>query len=237
MARKNHASLKTTVPKTRKNESLLQKKAFLIACEGVCTEPNYIKNLVRIEKLNKNIAEGTIVKIAPHQHSDPCGVLTDLLSTSNKEDFDECWIVIDRDAVEFKGKGFGGHTEENFNQAINEAEKNNVKVAFSNPCFELWIVLHFEYRDTQVLRDDIQHKALEKINSLLAQKNKLKNVDELKNFEELYSILKDKTSLAIKFAQKLSENEAKQKNPSTSVHKLVNALTTCETEKYTAVEK
>lgn len=65
----------------------------------------------------------------------------------------------------------------------------------------------------------------------------MKNVDELKNFEELYSILKDKTSLAIKFAQKLSENEAKQKNPSTSVHKLVNALTACETEKYTAVEK
>ena len=64
MARKKHASFKTTVPETRKNESLLQKKAFLIACEGVCTEPNYIKNLVRIEKLNKNIAEGTIVKIA-----------------------------------------------------------------------------------------------------------------------------------------------------------------------------
>ena len=37
--------------------------------------------------------------------------------------------------------------------------------------------------------------------------------------------------------EKLSENEAKQKNHSTSVHKLVNALTVCETEKYTAVEK
>ncbi|WP_191014029.1 RloB family protein [Treponema zioleckii] len=175
--------------------------------------------------MNKNIAEGTTVKIAPHQHSDPCGVLTDLLSTSNKEDFDECWIVIDRDAVEFKGKGFGGHTEENFNQAISEAEKKNVKVAFSNPCFELWIVLHFEYRDTESSRDDIQNKALEKINSLLPQKDKLKNVDELKNFEELYSVLKDKTSLAIKFAKKLSENEVKKKKPSTTVHKLVSALT------------
>lgn len=225
MARKNHVSFKTKALEIRKGENLTQKKAFLIACEGVCTEPNYIKNLVNIEKLSKKIAEGTTVKIAPHQHSDPLGVLTDLLSTSNKEDFDECWIVIDRDAVEFKGKGFGGHTEENFNQAISEAEKNNVKVAFSNPCFELWIILHFEYRDTKCSRDDIQNKALEKINSLLPQKNKLKNVDELKNFKKLYSVLKDKTSSAIKFAKKLSENEVKKKNPSTTVHKLVSALT------------
>lgn len=75
MPRKSHNSFKSTVPETRKNETLSQKKAFLIACEGECTEPNYIKNLVAVEKLNKNIAEGTVVKIATHQHSDPCGVL------------------------------------------------------------------------------------------------------------------------------------------------------------------
>lgn len=225
MARKKHASFKSTAPELRKGESLSPKKAFLIACEGECTEPNYIKNLVRLEKLSKNIAEGTTVRIAPHQHSDPLGVFTDFMSISNRDDFDECWIVIDRDAVEYKGRGFGGHTKENFYKAINEASKNNVKVAFSNPCFELWIDLHFEYRDTECSRDDIQHKALEKINSLLQQKDKLKNVDELKNFEELYSVLKDKTSTAIKFAEKLSENEANHKNPSTSVHRLVKALT------------
>ena len=225
MPRKSHNSFKSTVPETRKNETLSQKKAFLIACEGECTEPNYIKNLVAVEKLNKNIAEGTVVKIATHQHSDPCGVLADLLSTHNREDFDECWIVIDRDAVEFKGNGFGGHTKENFNKAIENALQNNVKIAFSNPCFELWIILHFEYRDTESSRDDIQDKALEKINSLLPQGKKLKNVDKLKNFERLYSLLKEKTPSAIKFAKKLSENEVQRKNPSTSVYRLVNALT------------
>lgn len=55
--------------------------------------------------------------------------------------------------------------KENFKQAITEALENNVKVAFSNPCFELWIVLHFEYRDTECLRNNIQHKVLEKLNS------------------------------------------------------------------------
>lgn len=226
MARKKHTSFKSIVPEKRKEESFSLKKAFLIACEGICTEPNYIKNLVYEEKQNKHIAEGTVVKIAQHQHSDPYGVLSDLLSTSNKDDFDECWIVIDRDEVEYKGKGFGGHSKENFNKAVTEALENNVKVAFSNPCFELWIVLHFEYRDTECFRDDIQHKALEKVNSLLPQQKCLKNVDELKNFEGLYTVLKDKTSVAIKFAEKLSANEAKYKNPSTTVHSLVKILTT-----------
>ena len=226
MARKKHTSFKSIVPEKRKEESFSLKKAFLIACEGICTEPNYIKNLVYEEKQNKHIAEGTVVKIAQHQHSDPYGVLSDLLSTSNKDDFDECWIVIDRDEVEYKGKGFGGHSKENFNKAVTEALENNVKVAFSNPCFELWIVLHFEYRDTECFRDDIQHKALEKVNSLLPQQKCLKNVDELKNFEGLYTVLKDKTSVAIKFAEKLSANEAKYKNPSTTVHSLVKTLTT-----------
>ena len=226
MARKKHTSFKSIVPEKRKEESFSLKKAFLIACEGICTEPNYIKNLVYEEKQNKHIAEGTVVKITQHQHSDPYGVLSDLLSTSNKDDFDECWIVIDRDEVEYKGKGFGGHSKENFNKAVTEALENNVKVAFSNPCFELWIVLHFEYRDTECFRDDIQHKALEKVNSLLPQQKCLKNVDELKNFEGLYTVLKDKTSVAIKFAEKLSANEAKYKNPSTTVHSLVKTLTT-----------
>ena len=226
MARKKHTSFKSIVPEKRKEESFSLKKAFLIACEGICTEPNYIKNLVYEEKQNKHIAEGTVVKITQHQHSDPYGVLSDLLSTSNKDDFDECWIVIDRDEVEYKGKGFGGHSKENFNKAVTEALENNVKVAFSNPCFELWIVLHFEYRDTECFRDDIQHKALEKVNSLLPQQKCLKSVDELKNFEGLYTVLKDKTSVAIKFAEKLSANEAKYKNPSTTVHSLVKTLTT-----------
>lgn len=121
--------------------------------------------------------------------------------------------------MEFKGNGFGGHTKENFNKAIENALQNNVKIAFSNPCFELWIILHFEYRDTESSRDDIQDKALEKINSLLPQGKKLKN------FERLYSLLKEKTPSAIKFAKKLSENEVQRKNPSTSVYRLVNALT------------
>ena len=160
MGRKNHISFKNNFSLKRKGETRHPLKAYLIACEGICTEPNYINGLVRFEKSNRRIAEGTVVKIASHQHSNPCGVLEDLLGTPNISSYDECWIVIDRDETELKGKGFGGHSEKDFYKALDKSKKFGVEVACSNPCFELWIVLHFEFRDTACSRDDIQKKAL-----------------------------------------------------------------------------
>lgn len=224
MARKNQSSLKNVVPLVRKKETRVPLKAFLIACEGICTEPNYIKGLVDYEKANRQIAEGTIVKIASHQHSDPYGVLIDLLATPDMDDYDELWIVIDRDEVELKGEGFGGHSEENFQKAIDESKCCGVEVACSNPCFELWIVLHFEYRDTACSRFDIQRRALEKVNSILPNGKKLKKVNDLKTVGNLYDLLKGKLDTARNNAAKLKDNEKKKANPSSGMYKLLDSL-------------
>ena len=45
---------------------------------------------------------------------------------------DEGWIVIDRDAW----------TETELNNVHREANERGFYVAFSNPCFELWLYLH-----------------------------------------------------------------------------------------------
>ena len=196
----------------------------MIACEGICSEPNYINGLVLNEKINRKIANGTVVKITPHQHSDPYGVLQDLLGSPNYESYDELWIVIDRDEVELKRKGFGGHTEENFQKALKESKEHGVKVACSNPCFELWIVLHFEYRDTACSRGDIQKKALVKINSILPKEKQLKKVENLKSLENLYNLLKDRVDIARRNAKKLRSNEEAKANPSTGMYKLLDSL-------------
>ena len=225
MARKkNHTTIKSFEHEKRKPESKDGLKIFLIACEGECTEPNYLLGLVSHQKQLKNIAAGTEVIIARHTHSDPHGVLQDLLDTPNREQYDEFWIVIDRDPVELKGKGFGGHSADNFATAIKEAADKNVKVACSNPCFALWIVLHFEYRDTACTRDDIQKKALEKINSLLDSKHKLSNVDQMKSIENIYSLLQDKIFTAKRNAEKLKENDDDYRNPSSGMFRLLSSL-------------
>lgn len=51
--RKHSKSLKHIETKIRKTKILFQKKTFLIACEGLCTEPNYITSLVNYQKKKK----------------------------------------------------------------------------------------------------------------------------------------------------------------------------------------
>ena len=46
MGRKNHNSFKHISHETRKPETKVGLKSYLIACEGECTEPNYINGLV-----------------------------------------------------------------------------------------------------------------------------------------------------------------------------------------------
>ena len=71
MARKKHENLKSKKHDLRKPESKDGLKILLIACEGECTEPNYLLGLVSHQKQLKNIAAGTEVIIAKHSHSDP----------------------------------------------------------------------------------------------------------------------------------------------------------------------
>lgn len=224
MGRKKHQNLKSITHLTRKIESKSPKKIYLIACEGECTEPNYIKGLVKHQKDQGKIALGTEIKFSRHNHSDPYGVLQDLLNTPNLDFFDELWIVIDRDEVELKGKGFGGHLKENFNKTLEESQNKNVSVACSNPCFEFWILLHFEYRDTACTREEIQKKALEKVNTILEKEKQLRKVDELKSIENLYDLLKTKVDVAVRNANKLKVNQSKKQNPSTGMFKLLESL-------------
>ena len=51
-------------------------------------------------------------------------------------DYDEIWCVFDIDE------------HPNVPQAVEEARQVGVEVAVSNPCFELWLVLHIRDRET-----------------------------------------------------------------------------------------
>ena len=62
-------------------------------------------------------------------------------------EFDEIWCVFDVDA----------HPD--VNSAIAEARDAGIGIAVSNPCFELWLVLHVEDRSTEVHRHTIQRRA------------------------------------------------------------------------------
>jgi hypothetical protein len=141
--------------------------------------------------------------------------LQDLQNHQGYDEFDHQWIVIDRDEERTNS---GGHTLENFTQAITIAKSKGIKVAYSNPCFEIWYLLHFEYRNTAIDRDELVEKL--ELNYQYA-KNKLFAV----------VLNQDLQITAIKNAQKLhNASQSATDNPNTTVHELVKLLNGFKTE-------
>ncbi|NEP41321.1 MAG: RloB domain-containing protein, partial [Okeania sp. SIO2H7] len=126
-----------------------------------------------------------------------------------KEDgnYNQVWCVFDRDSFPVK----------NFNQAIKDAKNYNIEVAYSNEAFEIWYLLHFEYRDTAMSRKDYRKSLTKKLNKKYE-----------KNSNKMYEILESKQPQAIKNAEKLLEQynplNPVNDNPSTTVHLLVKEL-------------
>lgn len=61
--------------------------------------------------------------------------------------YDEIWCVFDRDL------------HPNVDEALALAERYGIGVVLSNPCIELWFVLHFEDQTASIHRHDAQRRA------------------------------------------------------------------------------
>lgn len=124
------------------------------------------------------------------------------------EDGDQIWCVFDID-------DFLRDNQEQFRKALAKAQKNKIKIAWSNQCFELWLMLHFEQISTAISNKDYPKKltALFKKIGVTYKKN------SLGIFKELLS----KQNAAIRRAKKNFQNNPAQ-NPSTSIFLLVEEL-------------
>jgi RloB-like protein len=177
------------------------KQRFLIVCEGTKTEPNYFKSF----RVPKDVVD--VKGVA----KDPSGIVNSAKELAKEDEYDQVWCVFDRDP------GTDSWTAENFNNALGNAKRLKFHVAYSNKCFELWYILHFEFLNTGLPRDDYQAK----LTKHLGQKYE-------KNDLKMYENLLDRQQTAIKHSQKLLESydrsNPEQDNPSTTVHLLVQAL-------------
>lgn len=142
----------------RRESHLNQRLLVILACEDSKSSRYYFEALFDLLKIDRTITTTSCV-FATHQHTNPTGVLTDLkvhrtVTGKTYKDYDHRWIVIDRDEERCGG---GGHTLSDFNDALSQAENNKppVQVAWSNPCFEIWYLLHAQYRDAALTRDQL----------------------------------------------------------------------------------
>ncbi len=128
---------------------------IVIACEGAATEPKYFNGLkerqhiprIHVEVLQREIPE----------NSSPPAVLEMLKKFYRKyrlQEGDQLWLVIDRDRQSWE--------EAAISKVARECRQSGYFMALSNPCFELWLLLHFE---------DVEDKGKQYCDRLFANAN------------------------------------------------------------------
>jgi len=120
--------------------SLSRKAAFrepkikiLIFSEGANTEPTYIKQFARLHgngqvKIKIHGGAGAPKTILEEARDAIRAVST---SKNSYDRYDQVWAIFDRD------------DHEEIARCRSEARDCGVRVAYSNPCFEVWILLHY----------------------------------------------------------------------------------------------
>lgn len=213
--------------KKRKEESKkLAPYRYLIVCEGTKTEPNYfqgIKKLIDIKYEDKVTVKGRkfdINIVGTGRNTEDLVKFTieeiDRAKSLDELPYGNVWVVFDKDDF----------TDQQFNNAIAQAKKNEYRVAWSNEAIELWFLLHFEYLQSAIHRSQY----IEKLNEYFGVFGLGKYE---KNLENIYDILVGFGSLekAIANANRLRKLhdemgmvKAAQMNPCTTVDILVEEL-------------
>ena len=197
----------------RAKESRKPYDKVLIVCEGEKTEPYYLIALRDHLKLSQ-----ANIKIDPNCDSSPTSVVKyakELIKESLKNPYDHVFCVIDRDR----------HSD--FNTAIaqiNGYKNKDTKLhaIVSNPCFEFWILLHFNYT-TKLFGTSGDSPCIN-----LIKKNLKVFIEDYKKGDKaiMPTIIKSGLEMAIVNAKRANKTAKKNgsDNPTTQMDELVNYL-------------
>lgn len=227
--------------KLRSDDTRIEDKlpTFIIFTEDAMSEKLYFESF-QTEKLKINVVED--------QKSKMESIFRAIKHCEKNKVFDKgihIWCVFDRD---FNGIPNELDKDEiSFDESPHTAKRNNIKVAWSNDCFELWILLHYEDVDekepllrnenyerlTEILKVDKKISSDLHVNIEQGTFNYVNNFKRKKNFiNYILPTLKDPTrrTTAIKRAEELEKYHATRNVvphkmcPCTMVHHLVKEL-------------
>ena len=116
-------------------------------CEGVASEPDYINALKRLPHVRSNTS--IEIEIDPRQGV-PLTLVERAIERGDDDEIDERWCIFD---VEWP------MNHPNLKRAIKLAIDHGVRVAVSNPCFELWLILHFDDQTAFITTDDAERRS------------------------------------------------------------------------------
>ena len=199
-----------TSNKKRKKKVYQKKKKNYIDCNRRKnkTEKTYF------QEFNKHLKNCNIV-FSNGNNTDPVKIVNDAINTAESKDIesengDLLYAVFDTDFNKIL----------QIETARKLARKNDIEIILSNPCFEIWLLLHFRYSTRGY------HSNNEVLNELCNHwPEYCKNIDS-------FQYLQDRCKSAIENARKLKKfclemngtESIECCNPSTDVYKLVTDL-------------
>jgi hypothetical protein len=179
---------------------------ILIVCEGTRTEPGYFNELRHTERIpiDLEIRRGGVPKTLVERAVE--------LKNAAKKDaktrqdvnllYDEVWCVFDIDehpAVP---------------DAKQQARDNGIELAISNPCFELWILLHFRDQRAHIDRAVVQRDCAKY----------LPDYEKAVPFAKLHPNYEEVVKRALDLDAWQQTRGGEGSNPSTGVHKLTEKI-------------
>lgn len=187
-------------------------RRILIICEDSKSSVLYLKkfpvdpDLVQIEYEGTGMNTDSLMEEAIRRKTE---------AIREKRPYNKVWVVFDRD--DFPPK--------NFNRAFDLASSHReVTACWTNECFELWYLLHFQYLDTEMDRDRICTEVGKKIGRSYE-----------KNDGTVYEVLESRLPVALRNADRLyqsnTDGRCHRQNPSTNVHQLIRMLKELDPEK------
>lgn len=189
-----------------------QKSLILFGLEGKNkTEKNYFSNF-------QQIRGKFIIRWASGNATDPVGIVENIkryILKKNLKEGDRAFAVFDMDIDPLK--------EAAVEKARNLAKGQNIELITSNPCFEVWFVLHFEDSTASY------NSSKDVINKLRTYITSYKKSDDV--FEVLQGRMKDAILRAKKLRAYHKDNKTcklSEQNPVTGVDQVVELL--CDSE-------
>lgn len=195
-----------------------RKPIVYIICEGKETETLYFKHFRSRNCLVDIIPIPSKHKAAEHlvKHA------KSLISQADyyPKDGDQLWCVFDCD----------DNKDSELQAAISYAEKQGYKIAYSNPAFEYWYLLHFEKRNGY-LKDSAT------VIDILKNKGYLENYGKSVDvFEELQEHQPEAIQYAKERVERLTRDQVavicRDSNPVTTVYELVEFLNSRKTLRF-----
>lgn len=196
-------------PGHRRSSALARRPQILVFAEGRQTEPLYFTHWYRACR------DRVIVKIARHQETTPVDLVrrairqrsADLVEARHGQGdaYDQYWCVFDVD--EHPG----------LEQALALAAGHDIHVAVSSPCFELWLILHFEYRAGY-----LDSAAAERLAAAYLGCGKVLTPAALAKLADGYDVARQRARLLGR--KHVADGSGAHANPSTAVWRLVDEI-------------